>query len=75
MRELTTITQFGARKSIASLHINKLLKSAKENEKINHIFYLVDPNNKILENYLENIKNSNRNIVLYTRKDNNYTDF
>ncbi|CAC9526804.1 hypothetical protein BHECKSOX_1411 [Bathymodiolus heckerae thiotrophic gill symbiont] len=74
--KLTTITQFGARLSLAKLHIKALLKASKENnEKINHIIYLVDPGNLLLLEYLKGVSNKHDNITLLTRDDNTFTNF
>lgn len=74
--KLTTLSQFGARVSLAKLHIKCLLDSVKSCEDdINHIFYLVDPNNKDLYKYLQKIVDDNKNIYLFTREDNDYTPF
>ena len=74
--KLTTISQFGARISLAKLHIKCLLESVKEHEnQVNHIFYLVDPGNKGLHKYLLEVANNSNNISLYTREDNDFTEF
>ena len=73
--QLTTLTQFGARLSLAKLHIVKLLKACEDAIKVNHIFYLVDPKNKLLKNYLVDVTSQYSNCILLSRDDNNYTDF
>jgi hypothetical protein len=74
--KLTTISQFGARLSLAKLHIRRLLRGCKKNnECINHIFYLVDPSNIRLHSYLIEVYKENSNITLYTREDNDFTPF
>jgi hypothetical protein len=45
MKSITTISQLGARHSIAKLHV-KLLKDASNGLPINHVFYIVDSENK-----------------------------
>ena len=74
--KLTTVTQFGARVGLAKLHVEKLLKACKNKKRdINHIFYLVDPENKKLGNYLKSTAAKYDNITLYTRNDNDWTEF
>ena len=72
--KLTTISQFGARLALAKLHVKKLLESSSS-ENTNHIFYLVDPGNKKLYQFLLDAEKDNSNIKLYTRDDNTYTEF
>lgn len=71
--QLTTLTQFGARRSIAALHIKCLLSNTK-NYDVNHIFYLVDANNKKLEKYLRSYEDPNK-IIVYSQSQNDYTNF
>ena len=75
MEELTTISQIGSRKSIAQLHIKKIINASRNNKNINHILYLVNPDNHDLGEYLNNIKSQYQNVFLYRKEDNNYTNF
>ena len=71
---LTTLTQFGARLSLAKLHVKKLLESS-DDEKVNHLFYLVDPANIKLKSFLQKVASETSNVSLFTRDDNDFTPF
>ena len=43
-KQLTTISQFGARLGLAKIHVKRLFESCSSTN-TNHIFYLVDTEN------------------------------
>lgn len=58
------------------LHVKKLLEaSAKAKGGINHLFYLVDPGNARLSDYLRAIAAGNPHVTLVTRNENGFTEF
>lgn len=72
MTKLTTLSQLGARTSLARLHVKLLLKSAAKYD-INHAFYLVDPENKMLRDFVFNELTEFGQVR--SRKDNFFTPF
>ena len=73
-KQLTTISQFGARLGLAKIHVKKLFESCSSIN-TNHIFYLVDSENIKLSDFLKTIENKHDNVKVYSKNDNNYTDF
>ena len=72
MPKLTTLSQLGARTSLARLHVKLLLKSTAEYD-INHAFYLVDSENKMLHDFVFNELHEFGEVR--SRRDNFYTPF
>jgi hypothetical protein len=54
MTSITTLSQLGARLSLAKLHV-KLLRNAAEGQSVQHAFYIVDPQNKKLMSFGEEL--------------------
>jgi len=54
MTSLTTLSQLGARLSLAKLHV-KLLRSAAAGQDVQHVFYIVDPENTQLMSFGEEL--------------------
>lgn len=71
MTDITTLSQLGARLSLAKLHV-KLLTAAAAGQNINHAFYIVDSKNKKLMAYGEELAKKHQ---VRTRNENNYTQF
>lgn len=69
----TTLSQLGARLSVAKCHVTSLLNVSKGAD-VNHVFYIVDPANKALGQYAESLTNMGR-IKVYSREDNQWSDF
>lgn len=72
--QITTLSQFGSRLSIAKLHIKKLIDCFVNDNEVQHIFYVVDTANTVLTDYLLALGSSPK-ISIYTREDNTVTDF
>lgn len=72
--QITTLSQLGSRVSIAELHIKKVLRAFKDDHNSNHVFYVVDPENKKLVNFVNKYR-PNPKVTIYTRNDNYITDF
>lgn len=71
---ISTLSQMGSRLSIAKLHVKKLLECFAIDSESHHIFYLIFPSNTALNNHVSGLS-SNPKITIYTREDNDVTDF
>lgn len=71
MKTITTLSQLGARLSLARLHVT-LLTNAAEGKAINHAFYVVDSKNKKMMEYGEELASKHQ---VRNREDNNFTRF
>lgn len=71
---ISTLSQLGSRLSIVKLHIQMLFKAFAEDDNVNHVFYLVIPENKMLADYLSEFA-SKQNVSIYSKTDNDVTDF
>lgn len=71
MHQITTISQLGARLSVAQLHV-KLLRESSANDMVNHILYIVDPANTRLQVWARSLSGP---FSVYDRTDNIWTDF
>lgn len=71
MPDITTLSQLGARFSLAKLHV-KLLTAAADGHDVNHVFYIVDSRNEKLMAFGEELATVHQ---VRTRNDNNFTRF
>lgn len=71
MNSITTLSQLGARLSLAKLHV-KLLTEAARNQQIQHVFYIVDPTNKRMMEYGEDLTHFGQ---VRSKLTNDYTKF
>ena len=71
MKQITTLSQLGARLSIAQWHIAHLRGSTSD-EQVNHILYIVDPRNTRLAEYARSLSGK---FTVYDKADNTWTDF
>lgn len=71
MHSITTLSQLGARLSLAKLHV-KLLIAAADSQNVNHVFYIVDPENRKMMEFGEELRIF---AQVKSKTDNNYTKF
>lgn len=71
MKQITTLSQLGARLSIAKCHIARL-QEARTDEYVNHVLYIVDPNNTKLQEFARSLHGP---FTVYDRNDNCWTQF
>jgi hypothetical protein len=71
-RQITTLSQLGARLSIAKWHISLLSQHAAGDGAVNHIVYVVDPNNTQLQEFAHSLP---ARFTVLDRNDNTWTNF
>jgi hypothetical protein len=71
MNSITTLSQLGARLSLAKLHV-KLLTEAARDQEVQHVFYIVDPANKRMMEFGEDLAQF---AQVRSKLTNNYTKF
>lgn len=71
MAQLTTLSQLGARLSIARWHVEAIRRSEPDSS-VNHILYIVDPRNEQLTAFA---RGQQGNFTVYDRTENTWTDF
>lgn len=73
MTSITTVSQLGARASLAKLHVESLLRSALESGvTVNHCFYIVDPANEKVAELGEELSSKHQ---VFHRENNDVTPF
>ena len=72
MKSITTLSQLGARLSIAKWHIAHLTRAAACDGAVNHLLYIVDPRNSRL---LEYARGLGGNFSVRDRRDNTWSNF
>jgi len=71
MHNITTLSQLGARLSLAKLHV-KLLTKAGHDQAIQHVFYIVDPENRRMMEFGEELAQF---AQVRSKLNNDYTRF
>jgi hypothetical protein len=71
MKQITTLSQLGARLSIAKWHIAHLTRAQSDN-RVNHVLYIVDPHNSKLTDYARSLGGK---FSVHDKGDNTWTNF
>lgn len=75
MFTLSTISQIGARLSLAKVHVKRLEQAFRNRNEVRHFLYIVDPTNQKILDYVYDVAQRNRAFQVLTRNDNTFTDF